>query len=43
MKFEENWPRVSEEKLLEGMDERWTDDKWQVVTIAHPEPSAQVS
>ena len=41
MKFEENWPRYSEEKSFKGVDGRTTtDDGRQVITIAHPEPSA---
>ena len=47
MKFEEIWPRVSEEKLFKGVDgqtDRQTDGQTDgVITIAHPEPSAQVS
>ena len=46
-KFEEIWPRVSEEKSFKGVDGRTngqTDDgRWRVITIAHPEPLAQVS
>ena len=39
MKFEENWPRVSEEKSFKGVERRTMDDDgWQVITIAHPEP-----
>ena len=42
MKFEENWPGVSEEKSFNGVDGWWTkdDDGWQVITIAHPDHSA---
>ena len=49
MKFEENWPRVSEEKSLKGLDRRQTDGQETtdygrgVITIVHPEPTAQVS
>ena len=51
MKCEENRPRGSEEKSLKCVDGQrsttdgrtTTDDGLQVITIAHPEPSAQVS
>ena len=47
MKFEDNWPRRSCSKVwTEGRTDNGqmtTDDGWQVITIAHPEPSAQVS
>ena len=40
MKFEENWPKGSEQKSFKG---GWTNDEGQqVITIAHPEPKAQV-
>ena len=38
MKFEENWPRGEE-----GVDDRRMDGRWQVITIAHPKPSVQMS
>ena len=38
IKFKENWPRVF--KDMDGR--RMTDDELQVITIAHPEPLAQV-
>ena len=41
MKFEEIGPVVSKEKLFKGV--LTMDDKWGVITIAHLEPSAQVS
>ena len=34
---------VSEEKSFKGVYGRRTDDGRQVITIAHPEPKAQVS
>ena len=36
-------PGVSEEKSFKGVYGRWTDDGRQVITRAHPEPSAQAS
>ena len=45
MKFEEIWPwgfRGEVFQMCERMD-RQTDDGRGVITIAHPEPSAQVS
>ena len=46
MKFEENWPRGFKgevvQRCLRTSDGR-TDDELQVITIAHPEPLAQVS
>ena len=36
-------PGVSEEKSFKDVDGRRTDDGRQVITIVHPEPSAQVS
>ena len=42
MKSEEIWPRVSEEKSFKGV-KGWTDDGNGTITIANPEPSAQVS
>ena len=41
IRFEEIWPRVSEEKC-ERKDGRM-DHGWRVITIALPEPLAQVS
>ena len=47
MKFEENWPMGFEEKSFKGVDGqtdvRRTDDRRGMITIAHPEPSAQIS
>ena len=37
MKFEENWPRVTEEKSFKGVDRRTDDDGRQVITTVHPE------
>ena len=45
MKFEEIWPKGFREEVVqmcEGTD-GWTDDGWGVITIAHPEPLAQIS
>ena len=42
MKFEENWPRGFIREVVQ-MCGRRTDDGRQVVTIAHPEPLAEVS
>ena len=37
MKFEENWPRG----FRGGRSKVWKDDdRWQVITIAHPEHSS---
>ena len=36
-------PGVSEEKSFEGVDGRQTDDGRQMITITHPQPSAEVS
>ena len=41
-KLEEICPGRSEENLFKDVDRR-TDDGRRVITIAHPEPSAQVS
>ena len=35
-------PGVSEEKLCKGVDGWRTDDRLQLITVAHPEPLAQV-
>ena len=47
MKFQENWPRGFRGKIVRmcgrTTDGRTADDGQQVITIAHPEPSAQVS
>ena len=47
MKFEENWPRGFKIEVVQrcGLTMNgWTDKGGQqVTTIAHPEPSAQVS
>ena len=45
MKFEEIWPRGFREKVVQrcGWTDRRMDDGQGVITIAHPEPSAQVS
>ena len=39
MKLEENWPRVSENKLFKGVNGQQMD-RWQIITIhvAHSEP-----
>ena len=40
--FKKIGPGVSEEKSFKGVD--WqTDGRWQVITIAHPQPLAQGS
>ena len=36
-------PGLSEEKSFKGLDGRRSTDGRQVITIAHPKPSAQVS
>ena len=44
MKFEENWPRgFRSRSKVWMMNGRTMDDGRQVITIAHPKPSAQVS
>ena len=43
MKFEEIGPWFSAEKSFKGVDTQRMDDGQQVITIAHPEPSIQVS
>ena len=49
IKFEEIWLRGFRGEVVqrcERMDrpmDGWTDDGWRVITIAHPEPLAQVS
>ena len=50
MKFEENWRMGLRGEVVKSVDGRTTnrertatDDGRQVITIAHPEPSAQVS
>ena len=40
MKFEENWPSGFREEVVQMCG--WMDDGLGVITIAHPEPSAQV-
>ena len=42
MKFEENWPRGFRGEVVQRGYGR-TDNGRQVITIAHPEPFAQVS
>ena len=42
MTFEENWPRNFRGDVIQ-MCGKMGDDRQQVITIAHPEPSAQVS
>ena len=41
IKFEEIWPRGFRGEVVQRC--RGTDDGWRVITIAHPEPLAQVS
>ena len=42
MKFEENWPDVSEDKSFKGVEDGVMDDDGrQVITIANSEPSVQ--
>ena len=36
-------PGVSEEKSFKDVDGQTDNDGWQVITIAHPVPLAQVS
>ena len=47
MKFEEIWPRGVRGEVFKGVNERtdrrMADDGRGVITIAHPEPSAQES
>ena len=49
MKFEEIWPRGFRGKVVQrceradGRTDGRTDDGREVITIAHPEPSAHVS
>ena len=38
VKFEENWPRSFRAEAFQMID-----DRWQVITRAHPEPLAQVN
>ena len=35
-------PGISAEKSFKGVYGRRTDDGWQMIIIAHPEPSAQM-
>ena len=42
MKFEEIWPRGEVVQRCEGTD-GWTDDRPGVITIANPEPLAQLA
>ena len=44
-KFEANWPGGSEDKLFKSVDGQRTMERLRrrVITIAHPEPLAQVS
>ena len=35
MKFEENWPRGFRGEVVQWCGQT---DRWQVITIAHPEP-----
>ena len=41
MKFEENWPEVFREEVIQRCGQM--KNGRQVITIAHPEPLAQVS
>ena len=41
MKFEENWPNGFRAEVVQKYGR--TDDRRQVITIAHTEPLAQVS
>ena len=45
MKFEENWHKGFREEVVQRclLTVKLTDDRGQVITIAHPEPLAQVS
>ena len=46
MKFEEIWPRGFRGEVVhrcEWTDGQMTEDGREVITMAHPEPSAQVS
>ena len=43
MKFEEIWPGVSDEKSFKGVNEQTDGRGPGLITIAHPEPLAQVS
>ena len=45
IKFEEIWPRGFRGEVVQmcGRTDRWTDNRRRVITIAHPEPLAQVS
>ena len=43
MKFEENWSRGFRGEVVQRCGQQMMDDGRQVITIAHPGPSAQVS
>ena len=49
MKFEEIWPRGFRGEVIQRCEQTYgrkdgqMDDGWRVITIAHPEPLAQVS